>query len=257
MSTAGDVIAGVGLLGRGFSLLARRPRLFLLGALPPLVTSVLLTGILVLLLTRVDQLAGWLTPFAGGWGEGLAAALRMLVGLALVAGAVLLMVLTFTALTLALGSPLYDLISESVERELGPVPAPREEPWTAGLSRTVRQSSALIAVSAVGAVLLFLAGFIPVLGQSVVPVMAVVFGGWMLCIELVGATFERSGRLHLADRLAAMRRLRARVLGFSVPTFLLLAVPFAAVVVFPVATAAGTILARDLLEIQPRSPGSR
>ena len=28
-----EVLAGVGLLGRGFALLARRPRLFLLGAL--------------------------------------------------------------------------------------------------------------------------------------------------------------------------------------------------------------------------------
>ena len=35
---------GVGLLGRGLGLIVRRPRLFLLGALPPLVTSVILRG---------------------------------------------------------------------------------------------------------------------------------------------------------------------------------------------------------------------
>ena len=56
----------------------------------------------------------------------------------------------------------------------------------------------------------------------------------MLGIELVGAPFERRGLLRLADRRAAMRVRRLRVLGFAVPTFLLLAIPFAGVVVFPV-----------------------
>jgi CysZ protein len=78
-------------------------------------------------------------------------------------------------------------------------------------------------------------------------VLSAVFGGWMLGIELVGAPFERRGLLRLSDRRAAMQVRRFRVLGFAVPTFLLLAIPFVGVVVFPVATAAGTILARQLL----------
>jgi CysZ protein len=40
---------------------------------------------------------------------------------------------------------------------------------------------------------------------------------------------------------------RVRVLGFGVPTFLLLAIPFAGAVIFPIATAGGTLLARQLL----------
>jgi CysZ protein len=69
----------------------------------------------------------------------------------------------------------------------------------------------------------------------------------MLSIELVGSAFERRGMLRLVERRAAMQRHRLRVLGFAVPTFLLLAIPFAGVVVFPVATAGGTLLARQLL----------
>jgi CysZ protein len=98
------------------------------------------------------------------------------------------------------------------------------------------------------AVPLFAAGFVPVLGQTVVPVVSASFGGWMLGIELVGSAFERRGLLTLSDRRVAMRRRRARVLGFTVPTFLMLAIPLVGVVVFPVATAAGTLLARQLLE---------
>jgi CysZ protein len=69
----------------------------------------------------------------------------------------------------------------------------------------------------------------------------------MLATELVGSSFERRGLVTLADRRAALRRNRMRALGLAVPSFLLLAIPFAGVLVFPIATAAGTLLARQLL----------
>jgi CysZ protein len=233
-------------LSRGLSLIARRPRLFLLGAIPPAITSVIFTGLLIALVLQLDPAVEWLTPFADGWARGAATTIRVLVGGALVAGAVLVMVISFTTLTLALGSPLYDKLSESVEREFGDVPE-LDESVARGIFRALRQAVGLIAVAALGALLLFATGFVPVIGQTVVPVIAAIFGGWMLGIELVGSPFERRGWLRLADRRAAMRTRRLRVLGFTVPTFLLLAIPFVGVVVFPIATAGGTILARQLL----------
>lgn len=237
---------GAGLLARGLRLIARRPRLFLLGAIPPAITSVIFTGLIIALITQLDPVVNWLTPFADGWARGAATTIRVLVGGALLAGAVLVMVITFTTLTLALGSPLYDKLSESVEREFGEVPE-LDENVARGIFRALRQAFGLIVVSALGALLLFATGFIPVIGQTVIPVISAIFGGWMLGIELVGSPFERRGLLRLADRRAAMRTRRLRVLGFGVPTFLLLAIPFAGVVVFPIATAAGTLLARQLL----------
>jgi CysZ protein len=237
---------GAGLLARGLRLIARRPRLFLLGAIPPAITSVIFTGLLIALITQLDPAVEWLTPFADGWARGAATTIRVLVGGALVAGAVLVMVISFTTLTLALGSPLYDKLSESVEREFGDVPE-LDESVARGILRALRQAVGLIAVAALGALLLFATGFVPVIGQTVVPVISAIFGGWMLGIELVGSPFERRGWLRLADRRAAMRTRRLRVLGFAVPTFLLLAIPFVGVVVFPIATAGGTILARQLL----------
>jgi len=242
----GELVVGAGLLVKGLRLIARRPRLFLLGAIPPLITSVIFTGLLVALITQLDPAVEWLTPFADGWARGLATTLRVLVGSALVAAAVLLMVISFTTLTLALGSPLYDKLSESVEQEFGDVPK-LEENVARGLFRALRQAVVLIAISALGALLLFATGFVPVVGQTVVPVISAIFGGWMLGIELVGSAFERRGMLRLADRRATMRMRRVRVLGFAVPTFLLLAIPFAGAVIFPIATAGGTLLARQLL----------
>jgi CysZ protein len=241
-----ELIMGAGLLARGMSLIARRPRLFLLGAIPPVITSVIFTGLLIALITQLDPAVDWLTPFADGWVRGAVTTVRVLVGGALLAGAVLLMVISFTTLTLALGSPLYDKLSESVEREFGDVPE-LDESVARGIFRALRQALGLIAIAAVAALLLFATGFIPVIGQTVVPVISASFGGWMLAIELVGSTFERRGLLRVADRRAAMRTRRLRVLGFAVPTFLLLAIPFAGAVVFPIATAGGTLLARQLI----------
>ena len=242
-----EFLVGVGLLGRGLALITRRPRLFWLGAIPPAITSVLFLGVLIALFAELERLVGWLTPFADGWSPGAATTVRVLIGVALVAGVSLVMVISFTTLTLALGSPIYDKLSESVEREFGEVPE-LEEPITRGAARAVRQSAGLIAASAVGAAILFGGSFIPVVGQTVIPVVSAIFGGWILGVELIGSAFERRGLLRIADRRAAMRRRRFRVLGLGIPTFLLLAVPFAGIVVFPIATAAGTLLDRQLLD---------
>ena len=241
-----EFFAGASLLPRGLGLIARRPRLFGLGAIPPLITSLVFTAVLVVVVLQLDGLVRAMTPFADDWEPGLARTTRTLSGIALLGGLVLIMVISFTTLTLALGSPLYDKLSESIEREFGEVPK-LDEPARVGVVRAVRQSVALIATSALGAIVLFGCGFIPVIGQTLVPVTSATFGGWILATELVGSTLERRGLVRLADRRAALRRSRMRALGVGVPCFLLLAIPFAGVLVFPIATAAGTLLARQLL----------
>jgi CysZ protein len=242
-----EFLTGAALLPRGLGLIARRPRLFALGAIPPAITSVVFIAVLVAVSLQLESIVGWLTPFANAWSPDAATIARVLIGVALMAGLVLIMVISFTVLTLAIGSPIYDKLSESVEREFGPVPE-LEEPVATGAARAVRQSSAMIGTAALVGVPLFAVGFIPVVGQTVVPVVSAAFGGWMLGLELIGPAFERRNRLTLAERRAAMRKQRARVLGFAVPTFFLLAIPLAGVVVFPIATAAGTLLARQLLD---------
>lgn len=258
-----EILTGVGMLPRGMAFITARPRLFWLGAIPPAVTSVLMIVIIVGLVLNVDDLVAALTPFAAGWA--IVDGFRQVIQLAFVLGVVLVLVIAFSTLTLALGSPLYDKISEAVDAEAAAAGAGRDvpptldeprsldeppthdEPAAAGVGRAILQSLALIAISALVAVPLFLAGFIPVVGQSVVPVVSACFGGWMITIELVGSAFDRRGRRRLAERRAAMREWRLRCLGFGVPCFLLLSIPFVSVIVFPAATAGGTLLARSLL----------
>ncbi len=252
-SAPAEFFAGAGLLGRGLGLILRRPRLFWLGAVPGLVTSVLFTVILVILVSELKRIVGWLTPFTAGWGSLSAGFVQVVVGVGLLLGSILLMVLTFSTLTLTLGSPVYDKISESIDREFANPPAAGEESLVRGLGRSVRQSVALIAVSLLTAVVFLLVGLIPVVGSIVAAVGSASIGGWLLAIELLGSPMERRDRLAIRDRRAAMGRRRWRTLGLGVPTFLLLSIPFLAVVVFPAATAAGTLLARQLLDEDSRA----
>ncbi|MFC4562861.1 EI24 domain-containing protein [Nocardiopsis mangrovi] len=248
-----DAFSGVGILLRGFGMVVRRPKLFFLGAIPPLITSILFLVAFISLLVNIESIVAWMTPFADGWAEGWATTLRVAAGVVLVAATVLIMVVGFTGLTLALGFPLYDKIAEDVEDELGDAPPEIDDPIAASIARAVRQSVTIILITALVTLPMFIAGFIPVVGQTLVPVISAIFGGWMLSMELIGTAFDRRGLRRLGDRRSHMAGHRMLVLGFSVPTYLLLAIPFVAVVVFPAATAGGTILARRLLD----SPAGR
>lgn len=246
-----EAVGGAGLLLQGARFLAQRPRLFWLGAVPPLIMSVAFAGLLVLLVTQLATISDAITPFADGWSATAAGIVRALAGIGVLGAALLVMIISFSTLTMAFGAPIYDKISEAVDEELSGGGSDTGEPWTVSLPRSLRQSAVLIAISLLAALPLFLAQFIPVVGQTAVPVISACFGGWMLCFELVGPSFERRGLPTLADRRRAMQRRRFRCLGFAVPCFLLLAVPFLAVVVFPVATAGGVFLTRDLHQHGP------
>ncbi len=241
-----EIVKGALLLPRGFTMLAKRPKLFWRGALPPLISSILFIVVLVVLVANSAALASTITPFADDWPA--AGAFRAVVAALLVIAAVILMVVTFSALTLTLGAPIYDSISESLERELGGLPEEPHDPVPAMLVRSARQALTLIALSVVVALLTFLSGLIPVAGAVVATVLASCLGGWLVAIDMVGSVFERRGLLKLADRQARLKSRRWRTLGFCAPTFLLLSLPLVAIFAFPVAKAAATLLARQLLD---------
>ncbi|WP_285613099.1 EI24 domain-containing protein [Actinokineospora globicatena] len=238
-----DLGTGSRLLGRGFALVLGNRRLLVRGALPALLTSVLLFAGLTGLALTAGDLVAWATPFADDWSQTWRVLLRVGTGIALVIGAVALSMVLFAALTLIIGSPFYESIAEEVEdRELGGVPSAQEIGWGRAAWIGLRDGVLLVVRALLWAIVLFALGFIPVLGQTVVPVLAVCVGAWLLTIEMTAIPFVRRG-VSLRDRRRALRSNRAMTLGFGIPVYLLCLIPFAALVVFPAAMAGGTLLA--------------
>ena len=241
-----DFLTGVRMFGQGFAILLRSPRLLLIGALPAVLTALLLLGGLIFLAYRVDDLSALVTPFADDWAEGLRTAVRVAAGVALFAAALVVGMLSFTALTLAVGGPFYEHIAEKVEDDLGDAAGAVDLSWSRLLWLGLRDGVLLVLRSLLFTLPLVVAGFVPVVGQTVVPVLLALVTGWFLALELVAVPFYRRG-MDLRQRRAVLSRRRALALGLGVPASLLCLIPLAAILVLPVAYVGGVLVARQAL----------
>ncbi len=244
---ASEFFTGVGALMRGFRLWATDPGAVLLGLIPAVIVGTLYLVLILVLLMNLDPLVGWITPFAADWTEPFRSLFRIFTGFALVAAGALVLVFTFAAVTLAVGSPFYERIAQVTEHRLGSPPEePQGGPWAA-FGRAVGDGIRLVLLSALLGLLLFVGGFIPIVGQIVVPVVGVLVGGWLLGLELTGFAFEARG-LRLRDKRRMLAARRWRTLGFGTAAYVLFLLPLGAVIGMPAAVAGGTALGRAAIE---------
>jgi CysZ protein len=244
MGVIRNFFAGVGFLGKGFRAYATSPRLMWLGVLPALIVGIAFASAIVLLAVNLDAIVGLVTLFARG--SELEPLVRIVAGLAIVAVSVIVLVYTYAATTLAVGDIFYERIWKAIESQLGDAPAEdRQGVWLA-LARGIGNGLRLLLLTVLASLLLFVLGLIPVVGQTLVPVLGAFVGGWFLTLELTGYAFDARG-LRLRDRRRLLGARRSRTLGFGVATYLLFLVPFAALIVMPAAVAGATLLARDAL----------
>jgi CysZ protein len=242
-----QLFVGVGLLGRGIGMYARSPGLLALGLVPAVISAALFLGGFVTLLFFVSDLADALTWFADDWSSGMREVVQFLAAAGLIGLAGLLTVLLFTAVTLLIGDPFYEKISEEVDERLGGVPGGAVEvSFTESLRRNLSDSVRLLFLTVLIGIPLFVAGFIPLVGQTVVPVIGAAVAGWWLALELVGVPFARRG-MRLAERRRALAAHRPLALGFGVSVFLCFLIPLGGVLVMPAAVAGATLLTRRVL----------
>ncbi|WP_315987039.1 EI24 domain-containing protein [Actinomadura sp. HBU206391] len=242
----GDLFTGVGYLGRGLAWVAKRPKQYLFGLIPAFIALALFGTGLVFLGIYAGDLAEWITPFADGWSSGSRSALRVITALAIFGTGAFLSVILFTAVTLLIGEPFYESIAVRVEESQGGAPPEPDVPLHVQILRGVRDAI-VIGLMAIGfGVVFFVLGFVPVIGQTVVPVAAACVTGFFLAGELTAIALERRG-LRRKDRFALLRRNWLLVVGFGAATVVLFLIPLGAVFAMPGAVAGGTLLARERL----------
>ncbi|MFD7837375.1 EI24 domain-containing protein [Streptomyces sp. NPDC059761] len=249
-----DLAGGFGYLLAGQRWVLRRGRWLGFGLLPGLVSLVLYAGALIGLGYGADDLAAWATPFAADWSapwlglfRGFLTALVFCLGL-------FLAVITFTAVTLLIGQPFYESLSEEVDRSEGGDAPESGLPLWRELWISARDSVRVLVRVALYGILLFALGFIPVVGQTVIPAIGFCVSGFFLAEELTAVALARRG-VELGDRLALLRTRRMLVLGFGVPLVLSFLVPLVAVFLMPGAVAGATLMVRDLTG-EDEAPGA-
>ncbi len=217
-----------------------------LGLVPALISIIVLGAALLPLILGMSEISAWLTPFAEEWPAPWKGLVRGAVGFVVAVAAIASASAVFTALTLTIGDPFYERIWRAMEVELGDPPASDG----GGFWSAVAEGLRLVVLGALIAVLVLLIGFVPLVGGILAAVTGVLLNGRMLARELTGRAFDARD-LSPADRAALFSGSRARVLGFGAATQLCFLIPGGAVFVMPVAVAASTMLARDMLARTP------
>lgn len=248
-SAGSEFLTGLGFFGRGFGLLARSPGLWLFGLIPGVIAGAIVVSALIAMVIYINEITATVTWFADDWSPDSRSAIRIVASVAVIGGSLLLAALTFTALTLTIGDPFYEAISKRVDDRLGGVQIV-ELPRGRTALRNLVDSLRLLAFSVLVSAVMFGAALIPVFGQTAVPVLDALLGGWLLAVEISGIPFNRRG-LRLRHRRQMLRANRALALGFGIPMFLVFLVPLAAIVVMPAAVAGATLMTRRVLN-QPQ-----
>ncbi|MEV4441479.1 EI24 domain-containing protein [Streptomyces sp. NPDC049577] len=241
-----DLAAGMSYLVKGQRWMGRDRRRWGLGLLPGLVTLVGYVAALAALGLWADDVIDWATPFADGWGSPWAALLRTTLTVLFFAGGLLLAVVSFTAVTLLVGQPFYEELSARVDRAVSGHAPESGLPLWRELWISARESLAVLVRVVLWGLLVFALGFLPVVGQTVVPALGFCVTGFFLTEELTAVALQRR-TVPLRTRLTLLRSRPLLTLGFGVPLTLLFLIPLVAVFVMPGAVAGATLLARDLL----------
>ncbi|MER6381136.1 EI24 domain-containing protein [Streptomyces sp. NPDC001250] len=243
-----DLGVGFRCLLEGQRWMARHGRQYGFGLLPGLITLVLYAAALVSLAVWGEDAVTWATPFADSWSSPWQGLFRGFLTAVLFALGLLLSVLTFTAVTLLVGQPFYENLSERVDADVSPDgTAPQSSsPLWRELWISARDSLRVLVRATLWGVLLFALGFLPFVGQTVVPVLGFFVTGFFLAEELTAVALQRRG-VELRPRLTLLRSRKPLIWGFGTPLALAFLIPFVAVFLMPGAVAGATLLTRELL----------
>lgn len=246
-----EILDGARLLLGGWSFWRRRPSTMALGLIPAAIVGVLVVAAVGTLVLNLGPIGDWMTPFADDWTPFWERVAEIAAQAVVLAAAVVLVVVTFTALTLTVGEPFYDRIWRAVELDAtGSVPAGDTGFWRGAVDGFTLLARGLLVALVAG-----LLGVLPLIGTVLGWVTGVALTGWVLAHELTSRALVSRG-LDRRTRNHLLRQNRKLALGFGAATQLCFLVPGGAVATMPAAVAGATLLAHRLIGVTPAAPGA-
>jgi len=232
-SFAGRFLAGISYMFRGLSLVFGNRRIFLLAIGPFLVTLVMYVGVAVAAILLADDLADLIIG-PGAWWRTL---IRWTLMVSLPIITLVLLVFTYSLLSLLIGAPFFEFLSAAVEeRVTGEV---KEEPF--GFRAFLVDMGRALADSVKFVLIEFL---ILALGLVFVPVstvMCVLLSAVLMALEVMDAPMGRR-RMVFRERVRYARRNFWVLLGFGLAVLGGLVIPFVGILLLPAGVAGGTAL---------------
>lgn len=240
-----DLITGASYLLRGFRLI-RQPGVRRYVAIPLLLNTLIFAALTVYATHWLQTLTAELTSVLPGWLDWL----QWLLWPLFVLVALVLIYFGFSLLLNLIGAPFNGLLAEAVETHLTGRTTPDQSSWSRLLLDIV--PALLGEVRKVGyflawALPLLLISFIPPLNLAA-PLLWMVFGAWMLCLQYTDYVMGNQ-RLSFREQRRTLARQWRVSLGFGGAVLLATLIPGVNLIVMPVAVAGATAL---YLERYPR-----
>lgn len=231
--------------GRGFHYFIYGWRLILQRSLMPFVilplaiNVVLLIGLFWLFASQVSGWADWLVSFMPSWLDWLT---YLLIPLAIFAVLVFYYFI-FTTLANFIAAPFNALLAEKVELQLtGQSLAEMSmAEMLKDVPRMLKREWQKMMYSLPRLIGLFLLGWLPVLGQTIVPVLAFAFGAWLLAIQYCDYPFDNH-KISFARMRNALSQRRIMNFTFGGLVSLFTMIPFFNLVIMPVAVCGATAM---------------
>lgn len=184
LSPTDQIALGVHYFFRGWHLLFQR-RFLPFVLIPILINIILMSGLIALFFYHIGD---WLNFLLPDWLEWLNVVLIPLIFLLIL----VLFYFAFTTLANLIAAPFNAILAEKVEQHLSGE-AVLDLPLSALLKdvpRMLKREVQKMLYSLPRLIALFLLGFMPVLGQTVVPLLVFLFSAWMLAIQYCDYPFD-------------------------------------------------------------------
>lgn len=239
-------LSGAGYFLQGFTLI-RQPGIRTFVLIPLLVNIVLFSVAFYALFKQLDGLFMWLESRIPSWLSWLD---YLLWPVALISILVIFS-FVFSSFTNWLAAPFNGLLAEKIEQKLTGV-EPKESSVVAiakdiprTLSREFKKLSYYLP-KALGCLLLF---FIPIVGQTVAPILWFIFSAWMMAIQYLDYPFDNH-KIGFVTMRDALKQQRTKSLSFGALATLFSAIPVLNLFVMPVAICGATAMWVDTFREQ-------
>ncbi len=232
----GGFARGVGGVIVGAAHLLRHPKLWPLAAAPAAVTLVLYAVLGWLAWRYGASLSTSLTAGDWGWFAWVKSIIGVVVPILAVVVCAAVALVTFTIVATAIASPFLDMLSVRVGRAAGE-PEARAVSALRGAARSVADPVRGVVVQLLILVVTFPLNLIPVVGT----VAWLTIGAWITAFDYFDFPLARHGYAW-RERWRFLRTHRATALGFGIAVFGLMLVPFANLLVLPIAVSGSTLL---------------